>query len=344
VRKFFKTAFIISFLMGLVLGSLIYWALFLPNTSNQEAVIVYIPSNSDFETVVHNLEPYLKNQQTFDWVAQLKKYPQTIKPGKYEIPANTTNWDLVNLLRSGRQQAVKVTFNNLKSLPQFCGVVAKQLEFDSIACWEAFTNPEFLQSQQLDLKTAKALILPNTYEFYWATSAENFRDRMVREHQNFWTEERIAKAKALNLNPVEVATLASIVEKETAQRDEMPIIAGLYLNRLRKGIKLQSDPTVIFGIGEALGRDTVVRRVLYQHLAFPSPYNTYLNFGLPPAPITIPDGRTLDAVLNAAQHNYIFMCANPDKPGYHSFAVNDQQHALNKKKYTNWLSQQGIYR
>lgn len=344
MKKFFRNAFIISFIIGLALGSAVYWALFTSNTKNQETAVVYIKTGSEFDAVLEQLQPILKSTTSFAQVARLKKYPQAIKPGKYELPTGLNNWELVNLLRSGQQKPVRVTFNNLKNLQHFCGIVAQQLEFDSTQCYQAFTDPAFLKAHDLNIKTVKTLILPNTYELYWATSAENFRDRMVREYKNFWTAERHQKAEALKLNPVEVATLASIVEKETAQRAEMPAIAGLYLNRLRKGIKLQSDPTVIYGISDALGRDTIVRRVYYKHLAFPSPYNTYLNYGLPPAPITIPDGRTLDAVLNPASHNYIYMCADPERPGYHSFAADDAQHAKNKKKYTNWLEQQGIYR
>lgn len=344
MKKFFRTAFIISFVIGLGLGSYVYWALYVPNTNNEAVEAVYIRTTDDFDAVYKQLLPLLKNPTGFEKIARVLKYKQAVKPGKYEIQPASNNMDLVALLRSGRQVPVMVTFNNLRNIQQLCGVVAQQLELDSVSCYQSFMDTEFLEAQNLNSETVSAIVLPNSYEFYWATTAQKFRDRMVVEHQKFWNATRHQKATQLNLNPVEVATLGAIVEKETTKRDEMPIVAGLYLNRLKKGMRLQSDPTVIYGIGHALGRDTVVRRVYYKHLEFPSPYNTYLNAGLPPAPITIPDGRTLDAVLDAARHNYIYMCADPDRPGYHSFAVNDQQHATNKKKYTNWLEKQRIYR
>jgi UPF0755 protein len=344
VKKIALIVFLILFVAGLILGAWVYRSLYEPNVSEEGAGFLFISTGADFKEVRMAIAPMLIHPESFFRVAQLRKYPNSVKPGRYEIPAGIHNMDLVALLRSGNQKPLMVTFNNVKSIAEVCGLVAEQLECDSLSCFEAFTARDFLEENNLNPETAKSLLIPNTYEFFWNTSATGFRNRMVTEYQRFWDDNRIKQAQAIRLTPLEVSILASIVVKESAKKDEMARIAGLYLNRLKKQMKLQSDPTVIYGIQHALGKDTLIRRVLYKDLVFESPYNTYLNSGLPPAPIAIPEGFAIDAVLQAEAHQYIYMCADPDRPGYHSFAKNDQQHAVNKRKYVQWLQKQGIYR
>jgi UPF0755 protein len=344
VKKIALITFLLLFVIGLFLGVRVYNMLYAPNVQDEAPEILFIPTGSHFDQVEQLLIPYLKDVEGFSRVARLRKYPQAIKPGRYIIPRGANNMDVVTRLRSGNQSPLMVTFNNVKSLAQVCGVVSAQLEFDSLACYEAFMNPEFLTSHGLNAATVKSILIPDSYEFFWTSTPEVFRDRMVSEFKRFWNDARLDQAKSVNLTPLEVSILASIVVRETSKRDEMARVAGLYLNRLRKNIKLQSDPTVIYGIQQALGRDTLIRRVLYKDLEFDSPYNTYIYPGLPPAPIAIAEGFAIDAVLQAEQHRYIFMCADPDRPGYHSFATNDREHANNKRKYVQWLQRERIYR
>jgi UPF0755 protein len=344
VKKIALIVFIVLFATGLILGAWVFRSLYEPNVSEEGAGILFIPTGADFQDVSAAITPMLKHPESFFKVAKLRKYPASVKPGRYEISAGIHNMDLVAMLRSGNQKPVMVTFNNVKSIAQVCGLVANQLECDSLSCFEALTDPDFLEEYNLNKETVKSLLIPNSYEFFWNTSATGFRNRMVTEYQRFWDDNRLQQAQAIHLSPLQVSILASIVVKESAKKDEMARIAGLYLNRLKKQMKLQSDPTVIYGIQHALGKDTLIRRVLYKDLVFESPYNTYLNSGLPPAPIAISEGFAIDAVLQAESHQYIYMCADPDRPGYHNFAKNDQQHAVNKRKYVQWLQKQGIYR
>ena len=252
--------------------------------------------------------------------------------------------DLVNMLRSGRQTPVIISFNNQDTLEKLAGRIAEQIEPDSLSLLTAFQNQKFLSQKNLSSKSVLGIFIPNSYEFYWNTSAENFRDKMLKNYDAFWTENRISKAKELNLSKEEVITLASIVQKETAKKSERPIVAGLYLNRLKKGWPLQADPTIIYTIREQKGQDFVVKRVLTKDLQIKSPYNTYINRGLPPTLIAMPDISSIDAVLNASKHNYYYMCVNVEKLGYHTFASSLSQHNRNAAKYHSWLNKQGVNR
>jgi UPF0755 protein len=209
----------------------------------------------------------------------------------------------------------------------------------------AFTNSPFLEENNLTEATILTLFIPNTYEFYWNTKAEKIAQKLAKEYRLFWNNERLSKAKAKNLTPIQVYILASIVHKETAKIDERPTVAGVYLNRLQQDMPLQADPTVIYAIKKRSGDfDQEIKRVFYNDLRINSPYNTYTNKGLPPGPIAMPDVSAIDAVLNAVNHEYIYFCANPDKPGYHAFASTYEAHQLNAKKYANWVSKLGINR
>jgi UPF0755 protein len=304
---------------------------------------VYIYSNDSFEILQKKIKPLLKDIDDFNWVANKKSF-KTPKAGYYLLKEGMSNDEVVNLLRIGAQTPIKVSFNNQNTLSQFVARISEQIEADSLALYNAFTDTNFLDKNKLTKKTVLQICLPNTYEFYWTTSPENFRNKLLNYYNKFWNGNRLAKAKQLNLTKTEVITLASIVQKETAKREERPRVAGLYLNRLKKGWPLQADPTIIYTLKEKNGQNFVVKRVLTKDLSIVSPYNTYLNAGLPPSLIAMADISSIDAVLNAEKHNYYFMCANVENIGYHKFAKTLSQHNRNANQYRRWLNKLGVNR
>ena len=305
--------------------------------------VLYIKSSDSLIDIKDNISEYSKNVNTFLLVAAQKNF-STPKPGRYVLKKGMSNNDLVNLFRSGNQTPVKLSFNNQDTLEKLAGRIAEQLEADSITLLNSFKDKEFLSKNNLTEKSVLQIFIPNSYEFYWTTSAEKFRNKIYKEYIRFWNDSRLQKAKALNLTKSEVITLASIVQKETAKKVERPIVAGLYLNRLNKGWPLQADPTVIYCVKEKKGQDYVVKRVLTADLEIKSPYNTYKNKGLPPTLISMPDISAIDGVLNAQKHNYFYMCANVDKLGYHAFAKTLTQHNRNAAKYHQWMNKQKVNR
>ena len=303
---------------------------------------IYIPTSAEFHDVVKVLSEngLLINANSFEWLAKQKKYTSNIKAGRYKINRALNNNDLVNLLRSGKQTPIKVTFNNLRNKEQLAGRIASQIEADSLSIINYITDTTFLNKLQLTTDNVACLFIPNTYEFYWNTSVEGFVNRMVKEYSSFWNSSRKKKAAAIKLNYYQVSALASIVEKEqNIKRDERPEIAGLYLNRLKKRMKLESDPTLIFALN-----DFSIKRVLNKDKKVDSPYNTYKNKGLPPGPICIPSINAIDAVLNASDNKYIFMCAKEDFSGYHNFAKTYTKHLINARKYQKALNMRKIMR
>ena len=303
---------------------------------------IYIPTNSNFSDVIEilSMNGFLINQNSFEWLARQKKYNNNIKPGRYKVNRLFNNNQLINLLRSGKQTPINVKFNNIRTKEQLAGKISQQIEADSSLIIEYISNSKFLDSLNLNLDNVTCIFIPNTYEFYWNTSAKKFVNRMIKESSIFWNSNRINKAKNLGLDVYQVSILASIVEKEqTIRNAERPIIAGLYLNRLNRKMKLESDPTLIYALG-----DFSIRRVLNKDKKVDSPYNTYLNYGLPPGPICIPSINSIDAVLNAVEHNYIFMCAKEDFSGYHNFAKTYSKHLINARKYQKALNRKRIMR
>ncbi len=329
------------FLLGGILGYNYYQKIF--GEAITEDYILYVQANDSMVDVKEKIADHSKNPNTFLWVAAKKNFSKP-KTGRYLLKKGMSNNDLVNMLRSGNQTALKVSFNNQDTLEKFAGRIAQQLEIDSIAILNSFTDQDFLSKNKMNKKSVLQICIPNSYEFYWTVSADKFRDRMLKEYNRFWNASRLAKAKALKLSKEDVITLASIVQKETAQKVERPIVAGLYLNRLNNGWPLQADPTIIYCIKEVKGQDYVVKRVLNADLQINSPYNTYKNRGLPPTLIAMPDISSIDGVLNAQKHNYYYMCVNVDKFGYHSFAKTLAQHNRNAAKYQNWLNKKGVNR
>jgi UPF0755 protein len=279
----------------------------------------------------------------FDAVANKKKYPNNVKPGKFLFKTGMNSNDLVNALRLNIE--VKLSFNNQERLEDFAGRIGSEIEADSLSLLNTFKDSVFLKENGFTEENVLTMFIPNTYELYWNTTATKFRDKMIKEYRVFWNEDRIAKAQAQGLTPIEATILASIVHKESVKKDERPRIAGVYLNRLNKGILLQADPTVIYAV-KRNSNDfrQVIKRVLYKDLQVNSPYNTYSVSGLPPGPIAMPDITAIEAVLNPEKHNYIYFCASVERFGYHEFAVTEAQHQQNAEKYYEWINNQGVKR
>lgn len=308
--------------------------------SDQLKTELLIPKGATFNQVVDSLmqNDILIHEASFRQVAQLKGYDKAVKAGRFLIKHDWNNLQLVNYLRSGNQAPVRLVINNVRTKEELAGKIASQIELDSLTILNQLHNPEVAKEYGFDSDTFPAMFLANTYEVYWNLSEENLLKRMNKEYKRFWNKERLAKAEALNLTPVDAIILASIVEEETKAKSEMATVAGLYLNRLKKGMKLESDPTVKYAMG-----DFSIRRVLNKHLKKESPYNTYMNVGLPPGPIRIPELTTVKAVLNPEKHSYIFMCAKPDFSGKHAFAETLREHNNNANRYRKALNTKGIY-
>ena len=284
-------------------------------------------------------EGILKDTASFLWVAAQKKF-DTPKAGRFLIKDKMSNNKLINILRSGMQEPLQLTLNSVRTLPKLAGKVGQMLYLDSAKLIEALSDSERAAKFGFDRFKFATMIIPNTYEFYWDTDVDEFLKRMAAEYKRFWTEERRQKAKQLDLSQSEVSILASIVQAEQQMhREERPKVAGLYLNRLEKGIRLQSDPTLIFALN-----DYSIKRVLNQHKKVNSPYNTYKYAGLPPGPINIPEISSIDAVLNADEHNYLYMCAKADFSGYHNFASTLKQHNRYAAQYRRELNRRRIMR
>jgi UPF0755 protein len=342
IKKIILILFLLVLVVGLFIGHSYYNKIYKGNIS--ENGFLFIPSNTTFEEVTKIVTPYLNDYDSFKWVAEQKNYPNKIKAGKYEVTKGMTTNELVNLLRSGNQIPVKVSFNNQDTVEKLAGRIATQIEADSLSILNAITDSNFLKKNNLTRANVLGIFVPNSYEFFWNTSAEKFRNRFLKEFSVFWTTERTVKAKKLNLTKHEVIALASIVQKETAKASERPLVAGLYLNRLRNGWALGADPTIIFAIKQKYGQNTVIKRVLTKDLSIDSPYNTYTNRGIPPSLIAMPDISAIDAVLNDKRHDYYYMCASVTKLGYHAFAKTLAQHNVNARKYHKWVTKQGIMR
>ena len=315
-----------------------------PNTSfESESIFLYVMKD-DSIAFRDSISKYIKSEKTFYKVAEKLKYLENKKTGRFKIKRGIGNNDIVNSLKFNNTP-VNVTFNNQERVEDLAGRLSNQIYEDSISLLSAFTNQDFLEKNNLNEKNVLSIFIPNSYNIYWNTTSENFRDRMLIEYNKFWNKDRSDKAEELGLTKLEVISLASIVQLESRKVDERPRVAGLYINRLRDNMRLQADPTVIYTIKEYYNNfDTIIRRVLYRDLKLNSKYNTYKIKGLPPGPITMPDISAIDAVLNYERHKYLFMVANPSNRGYHLFASDLAGHNRNKKAYIRWINSKGIYR
>jgi len=344
-----KKLFLIIVVIGLIIGLYFFYlfnkTFFWDNTKfSSEVKYIYIEDGETFESLCDQLSPYLNSVSDFTVAAKKKGYFNRIKPGKYALYKGSNNNEIINSLRS-KNLTVKVTFNNQERLENLAGRVAEQIAPDSITLIRAFRDNNFLEQNGFSRYNALSMYLPNTYEFFWNTSALNFREKMWTSYKNFWTKARVKKANEIGLNPNNVIILASLVQKESHKEDERPRVAGVYINRLNRKMKLQADPTIIYALKLKYENfDTVIKRVLYDDLKIKSPYNTYIKRGLPPGPITMPDLSTIEAVLNYERHDFLYFVANPNQPGYHLFATNGRSHNRNKKVYTDWLNRNRIYR
>ena len=306
---------------------------------------IFIKTNSSMKDLQNSLNGVIENKDDFNWVSEKKKFSNP-KAGMYVLKKGMSLNDLVNLFRSGNQTAVKVTFNNQDTLEKLAGRIAQQIEADSVSLVTTFKDTAFLNKNNFTEKSVLGMFIPNQYEVYWNTSPERFRDKMLDQYNKFWNKNRLEKANKLGLSKEQVITLASIVQKETAQTSERPKVAGLYLNRYKNKWPLEADPTIIYALREINGQDFIVKRVLFRDIenTKKSPYNTYKNIGLPPSPISMPDISSIEAVLNPEKHDYYFMCASVDNIGFHEFAKTLSQHNRNAAKYQRWINNQGIKR
>jgi UPF0755 protein len=314
-------------------------ALFASNINKEYTLL--ISKGSTFNDVLQQLKEHgaLKNEQSFKLVSKLMKYDRESVPGgKYVIQSDFSNRKLIGKLRSGDQDPVNVTFNNVRMIDELSGQITANLEIDSIEVLSYLRSQIFQERHHVTDETVITLFIPNTYQFYWNETAITVVDRLAEESKKFWAaKNREQKLAELGLTKEEVYTLASIVEKESNLKEERPTLAGVYLNRIRQGIPLQADPTVVFATG-----DFGLRRVLNKHLEIDSPYNTYKNPGLPPGPIYMPSINSIDAVLQNEQHDYIFFCARPGYNAGHLFAKTNRAHEDNARKYHKWLRSQNI--
>lgn len=344
IKKILWAVALIGLAVAAYFAYYVYSAMFEPNTAfNNEEAYIYVPTDATYSEVREQLVPLLKDIDKFDALADRKQYTTHIRAGRYAIKKGMSNNDIINSIRS-QNLPIKISFNNQESLEKLAGRISLQVEADSVSLVQAMKDDAFLNENGFSIQTALGMYLPNSYEFFWNTSADQFRERMLKEYERFWTDSRKTKAKNLNMSQNDVMTLASIVYEESKKKDEQPRVAGVYINRLRVGIPLQADPTLKFAAYQLPEyKNTVIKRVLNKHKDIESPYNTYKYAGLPPGLITMPDISAIDAVLNYEKHNYLYFAADAQRIGYHKFAKTLSQHNANAREYQRYLSSQGIY-
>ncbi len=330
--------------LGLVFFSYYFYQVFFtPNFETEgRRVFVLIPRGATWKTALAQIEKTttVVDKLSLHFVARLMNYdrPGAVKPGRYEIPDGATNRQLINELKSGRQSPLRLTFTNVRLRHELAVKLSQQLDVRASTFDSLLSSPAYTRNLGFDTTTVLTMFIPNTYELYWNTSAENLLQRLKKEYEKFWTPARDAARQKLSLSRAQVSTLASIVEAEQQQHpDERPRIAGVYLNRLQRHMKLQADPTVVYA-----NRDFTIKRVLNEHLQKDSPYNTYKYAGLPPGPINLPSIASIEAVLHPEANNYLYFCAKDDFSGYHAFATDETGHLVNARRYQAALNRAGI--
>ncbi len=279
----------------------------------------------------------LLDEKSFLFTARQLKYSENVKPGRYLVKSGMSNKELISLLRSGRQVPLNLVFNNIRTKDQLADRIGEQIEASPKAILNLMNDPDYVSELGFTPENILCLFIPNTYEMYWNTSADQFIKKMVREYKKFWNPARVSKANEIGFTPLEVAILASIIQQESNRSDEKPVIAGVYINRLRKNWKLEADPTLVYAMG-----NFEVKRVLSVYKEIDSPYNTYMYKGLPPGPICLPTPSSIESVLNYSRHSYMYFCAKEDFSGYHNFSANYFQHILNARKFQKALNKRGI--
>lgn len=328
-------------LFSILLISFGYYAYQITYTPNvlvgREHRAIIIPRGATFKDVQAILHKgdYTQDLISFSFLAKLMDYDEQVKPGRYVLEPNLSNIQAIRHLRAGIQEPVKVTFNNVRLIEDLSQKITRNLNMEPEEFEAALIKFAMNNDYGFDKDNVLTMFIPNTYEVYFNVSPDELIERMHAEYEKFWNEERKKKAEAVGLTPIEVSILASIVQAESVKRDEAPIIAGLYINRLKKGIPLQADPTLVFAVG-----DFTLKRVLNEHKEVDSPYNTYRNRGLPPGPVNMPEIFAIDAVLNYAKTNYLYMCAKEDFSGRHNFTHSYRQHLNNATRYQRALSRE----
>jgi len=338
LRKFI-VAMVIILIIGIGFTGLNYYLkYFSPNVTNTQEFL-FIHTGADFNDVYKTIKDkgMVKDTASFLSAAQNMNYVTRVKPGRYHLRDGMSNRRLINMLASGTQEPVTLSFLNIRLKEDFAGFVSKHIEPDSVSILRLLDSASYVKQYGFTTDNVYTMFMPNSYQMYWNTTPDKFFKRMYANYQKFWTPERKQKATAINLTPVEVSVLASIVDAEALHDDEMPAIAGLYLNRLKKGMKLEADPTVIFA-----ENDFTIKRVLTRYLSINSPYNTYLHTGLPPGPIMMPSVAAVNSVLDYQKSDYIYMCAKADFSGYHAFATNVADHLVNAHKFQEALNERNI--
>ncbi|MGL4853113.1 MAG: endolytic transglycosylase MltG [Phocaeicola sp.] len=340
-KKRYSLITTLALLLAILAGSIgsLYYYLLTPLFQHKERTYIYIDRDDTIDSVLVKIQEVgkPKSMKGFELLSKHFKYAERIRTGKYLIDPNETMHQFQRKLMMGYQTPIRLTVASTRTLDRLIQGIANQLMIDSVEIAQLVSDSTFQRKMGYTEATVGTLFIPNTYEVYWNTSPEKLLERMQKERERFWNEKRMTQAKALNLTPEEVMILASIVEEETAYNPEKPTIAGLYLNRLKRGMLLQADPTVKFA-----WQEFELRRILYKHLEIDSPYNTYKYLGLPPGPIRIPSIIGIESVLNHEEHNYLYMCAKEDFSGKHSFATNLTQHGINARRYQQALNQRRI--
>lgn len=338
ILKKFIIALVLLIIVVLAFGAYYYSKYFGPNVTGKQEYL-YIHTGATYDQVLKTIQDQdmVKDTASFNWAAVHMNYPKRVKPGRYHLHQGMGNRKLINMLASGTQEPVQLEFHGLRQKEQFAGFVSKKIEPDSTAIINLLDSASYVSKYGFTTDNVYTMFMPNSYQLYWNTSADKFFEKMYGNYEKFWTPERKQQAAALNLTLPQVSILASIVDAEALHDDEMPAVAGLYLNRLKKGMTLDADPTVIFALN-----DFTIKRVLTKYLSYNSPYNTYLHKGLPPGPIMMPSVAAVKAVLNYQKNDYLYMCAKADFSGYHAFATNVADHLVNARKFHDALDQRNI--
>jgi len=325
-----KKTVLIVILILLSAGLYSAWKVFGPTVSAPEKKYFYIMTGSGYDDVKRSLvdQKIISGTFFFNLVAKQVKYNTNVKPGRYEIKNNSSIVTLIRMLKAGRQTPVRFVINKLRTKEDFAGKVGQQFETDSTEVMNFITNNDSLLKYHLDTNTVMTAIIPNSYLFWWNVTFKNMFGRFADQKEKFWEGKRTQKAAALNLTPEQVYTIASIVEEETVKQDDKGLIASVYMNRMKAGMKLEADPTVKYAM-----RNFGLKRILHGHLEYPSLYNTYQHTGLPPGPICTPSINTIDAVLDAPQTNYIYFVAKPSFDGYSNFAATYKEHLVFANAY-----------
>jgi len=309
------------------------------NVKKDQNFELLIPEGATFKTLEDSLKKHdmVKDNLSFRFLSKVFGIQEKVRPGRYLIYETSGNWEILRKIRNGRQDALKVVINTWRLKEDIAGKLGKVLPFDSVYIYKRLDSSEYVASFGFTKETIPAIFIPDTYEVLWTSNFDSFMQKMNKQNKKFWNSTRIEEAKRLGMTPVQVATLASIVEGESKKSDEQARIAGVYWNRLQQSMPLQADPTVVFA-----WKDFTIKRVTGKYTALNSPYNTYKNIGLPPGPISIPNPKVIDKVLHLEKHQYLYFCAKENFSGYHSFAKTYEEHLVNAANYQMALDNNNI--